>query len=176
MHTPDTHIRHFKVIPTLTDNYQRGVLNIKTHIKNYGSDTDNLILKSTLFDQGGTIVAALEPIALKLMANDEQVFKQKTIIKEVSPWTAETPNLYRIVLSISNNNDKVLESVSTKIGFRSVELKNGQMLVNGEPIIIKGVNRHEHDPVTGRTVDEELMVKDIMLMKQFNINAVRTSH
>ena len=176
MHTPDTHIRHFKVIATLTDNYQQGVLDIEKHIKNYGTDTENLILKSTLFDQGGSIVAALEPIALKLMANDEQVFKQKTIIKEVSPWTAETPNLYRIVLSISNNNDKVLESVSTKIGFRSVELKNGQMLVNGEPIIIKGVNRHEHDPVTGRTVNEELMVKDIMLMKQFNINAVRTSH
>ena len=70
----------------------------------------------------------------------------------------------------------LIETVSTKIGFRSVELKNGQMLVNGEPIIIKGVNRHEHDPVMGRTVDEDLMVKDILLMKQFNVNAVRTSH
>ena len=81
-----------------------------------------------------------------------------------------------MVLAIFNLDGDLIETVSTKIGFRSVELKNGQMLVNGEPIIIKGVNRHEHDPVMGRTVDEDLMVKDILLMKQFNVNAVRTSH
>ena len=102
--------------------------------------------------------------------------QQEIIIKEVSPWSAETPNLYTLVLSIFNLDGDLIETVSTKIGFRSVELKNGQMLVNGEPIIIKGVNRHEHDPVMGRTVDEDLMVKDILLMKQFNVNAVRTSH
>ena len=102
--------------------------------------------------------------------------QQEIIIKEVSPWSAETPNLYTLVLSIFNLDGDLIETVSTKIGFRSVELKNGQMLVNGEPIIIKGVNRHEHDPVMGRTVDENLMVKDILLMKQFNVNAVRTSH
>jgi len=102
--------------------------------------------------------------------------QQEIIIKEVSPWSAETPNLYKLVLAIFNLDGDLIETVSTKIGFRSVELKNGQMLVNGEPIIIKGVNRHEHDPVMGRTVDEDLMVKDILLMKQFNVNAVRTSH
>ena len=176
MHTPDTHIRHYKAIATLTDNYQHGVLNINAHVKNYGTDTENLTLNSLLYDHDGSIVKTLEPITFELTASDEKVLEHKTMIKEVSPWSAETPNLYNLVLSISNSDDKVLENISTKIGFKSVELKNGQMLVNGEPVIIKGVNRHEHDPVRGRTVDERLMVEDIVLMKKFNINAVRTSH
>ena len=176
MHTPDTHIRHYKAIATLTDNYQHGVLSIKAHVKNYGSDTENLTLKKVLYDQDGSVVTTLDPVTFELAAHAEQVLEQKTMIKEISPWTAETPNLYNLVLSISSSDDKVLENISAKIGFRSVELKNGQMLVNGEPLIIKGVNRHEHDPVKGRTVDEALMIKDIMLMKKFNINAVRTSH
>jgi beta-galactosidase len=176
MHTPDTHIRHYKAIATLTDNYQHGVLNINTHVKNYGTDTENLTLNSLLYDHDGSIVRTLEPITFELTASDEKVLEHKTMIKEVRSWSAETPNLYNLVLSISNSDDKVLENISTKIGFKSVELKNGQMLVNGEPVIIKGVNRHEHDPVRGRTVDERLMVEDIVLMKKFNINAVRTSH
>ena len=176
MHTPDTHIRHFKAISELVDNYQHGALNLTTHIKNYGSKTEKLVLKNTVYHNGGIVVKELDPISIELSGSNEKVLQQEIIIKEVSPWSAETPNLYTLVLSIFNLDGDLIETVSTKIGFRSVELKNGQMLVNGEPIIIKGVNRHEHDPVMGRTVDEDLMVKDILLMKQFNVNAVRTSH
>lgn len=176
MHTPDTHIRHFKAISELVDNYQHGALNLTTHIKNYGSKTEKLVLKNTVYHNGGIVVKELDPISIELLGSNEKVLQQEIIIKEVSPWSAETPNLYTLVLAIFNLDGDLIETVSTKIGFRSVELKNGQMLVNGEPIIIKGVNRHEHDPVMGRTVDEDLMVKDILLMKQFNVNAVRTSH
>ena len=176
MHTPDTHIRHFKTTTTLTDNYQNGSLNVATYIKNYSSKTKKLILKNIISDLNGSIVKELDPILFDLNPNSEKVFDQKAIMKNIRTWSAEFPNLYNMVLSIYNSDGSVIENISTKIGFRSVELKNGQMLVNGEPIIIKGVNRHEHDPIKGRTVDEELMVKDIMLMKKFNINAVRTSH
>ena len=176
MHTPNTHIRHFKAISELVDNYQHGTLKLTTHIKNYGSKSEKLVLKNTVYHNDGIVVKELDPISIELLGSNEKVLQQEIIIKEVSPWSAETPNLYTLVLSIFNLDGDLIETVSTKIGFRSVELKNGQMLVNGEPIIIKGVNRHEHDPVMGRTVDEDLMVKDILLMKQFNVNAVRTSH
>ena len=176
MHTPDTHIRHFKANASLVDNYQHGLLSLATHIKNYGTKTKSLILKNTVYDLGGSVVTEFASIAFDVLANSEKVFDQNATIKNVKTWNAEVPNLYNIVLSISDTDDTVLENISTKIGFRNVELKNGQMLINGEPVIIKGVNRHEHDPITGRTVGEELMVKDILLMKKFNINAVRTSH
>ena len=137
-----------------------GTLNLTTHIKNYGSKTEKLVLKNTVYHNGGIVVKELDPISIELSGSNEKALQQEIIIKEVSPWSAETPNLYTLVLSIFNLDGDLIETVSTKIGFRSVELKNGQMLVNGEPIIIKGVNRHEHDPVMGRTVDEDLMVKD----------------
>ena len=85
-------------------------------------------------------------------------------------WTAETPNLYTLVLSVPG------QVIATKIGFRTVEVRDGLLQVNGVPVTLKGVNRHEHDPDTGRVVTEASMLQDIRLMKQFNINAVRTSH
>jgi beta-galactosidase len=91
-------------------------------------------------------------------------------------WTAETPHLYTLVIALSDVMGEVTEVVSTKVGFRKVEIKDGLLMVNGVPITIKGVNRHEHEPHTGRVVSEEYMLRDIELMKQFNINAVRTSH
>jgi beta-galactosidase len=97
-------------------------------------------------------------------------------VKNPLKWTAETPHLYTLVLNLKNERNETVESLSCKVGFRSVEIKDGQLLVNGQPVRLRGVNRHEHDPETGRTVSSERMVQDIILMKQANINAVRTSH
>jgi beta-galactosidase len=91
-------------------------------------------------------------------------------------WTAETPTLYQAQIRIKNANDQLMELTTQQVGFRKVEIENGLLLVNGQPILIKGVNRHESDPKTGQTISREAMIKDIQLMKQFNINAVRTSH
>jgi beta-galactosidase len=91
-------------------------------------------------------------------------------------WTGETPNLYDVVIRLRNASGDVIEVIRQKVGFRKCEIKNGQFLVNGKPVIIKGVNRHETDPVTGQTITREAMLRDIQLMKKFNINAVRTSH
>ncbi|MCA9263961.1 MAG: DUF4981 domain-containing protein, partial [Planctomycetales bacterium] len=91
-------------------------------------------------------------------------------------WTAETPSLYQLVLTLSTADGAVIETISQNVGFREVEIRDAQLLINGQPILIKGVNRHEHDPVTGHVVSRESMIRDIQLMKQLNINTVRTSH
>ena len=95
---------------------------------------------------------------------------------DVKPWTAETPNLSTLEVTLKDRRGRVLEVVRQRIGFRRVEIKHGQLLVNGQPILIKGVNRHELDPDGGYLVSEERMRQDIAIMKQLNINAVRTSH
>mgnify|MGYP000856630389 CR=1 FL=1 len=100
----------------------------------------------------------------------------KAVVKKPLKWTAETPDLYVLNVTLEDSTGNVVEHIRRKIGFRSVEIKNGQMLINGKPVRLRGVNRHEHDQVMGKVMTESLMLKDIMLMKQANINAVRTSH
>ena len=113
---------------------------------------------------------------IKFEGLNEAEIRFERIVENPARWSAETPNLYSLVLSLLNDSGQVIEVVGCRTGFRKVEIKGGQLLVNGLPIMIKGVNRHEHEPETGRVVSEEYMMKDIRLMKQFNINAVRTSH
>ncbi|BAV04993.1 beta-galactosidase [Filimonas lacunae] len=91
-------------------------------------------------------------------------------------WTAETPELYQVSISIRDAGGRLLETTTQQTGFRTIAIKDGMLLVNGQPILIKGVNRHETDPQTGHVISREAMIKDIQLMKQFNINAVRCSH
>lgn len=98
------------------------------------------------------------------------------LLKNVQPWSAESPYLYTLVINTTDRNGRVEESVAQPFGFRTIEMKNGQLLVNGVAITIKGVNRQEHNAVHGRTLSIGEMVKDVKMMKQFNINAVRTSH
>jgi beta-galactosidase len=97
-------------------------------------------------------------------------------VKDPAKWTAETPNLYTLVLTLNDEQGNVVEAVSCQIGFRKIEIRNGKFLVNGQPIRLRGVNRHEIDPDTGHTISTERMIQDITLMKQANINAVRTCH
>jgi len=97
-------------------------------------------------------------------------------INKPKKWTAETPHLYQLVLILKKESGEVLEVVGSKIGFRKLEIKNAQVLVNGVAITLKGVNRHEHDEVNGHVITEQDMLEDIRLMKQFNINAARASH
>lgn len=99
----------------------------------------------------------------------------ETTVPKASPWSAEVPALYTLVVTLTKNG-KVVECVSQRIGFRTIVVKNGQLLVNGQPIEIRGVDRHDHDPVTGKTVSLQDCLTDIRLLKQFNFNAVRTSH
>lgn len=100
----------------------------------------------------------------------------KSIIEGIRPWSAEYPNLYSLIIRVKDKKGKVIESIGTEIGFRTVEMKDGQLMVNGKPVLIKGVNRHEHSGITGQYVDHKTMERDIQLMLENNINAVRTCH
>lgn len=100
----------------------------------------------------------------------------ETAVTNPPKWSAETPNLYTLHLTLRDAHKKAIHSISHKIGFRQVEIRGRELLINGRPVLIKGVNRHEHDDVKGKTISEASMMADIKLMKQFNINAVRNSH
>ena len=104
--------------------------------------------------------------------------KYQLRVKNVRKWSAETPNLYTLVVSPIQNGGQYApyEIIQVKVGFRKVEIKNKQLLVNGQPVLLKGANRHEIDPDAGYNVSEQRMIQDIMMMKRLNINAVRTCH
>lgn len=176
MHVPDVHVRHFKAIGDLENNYADGKLTLTSHITNTSQQQQSIELTAQLYDQVGNMITALPSGTIVVAPGDEEKLITTASIPEVKVWSAEIPNLYTLVIGLKRDTGELVEYLSTRVGFRSVELRGGQMLVNGKPIIIKGVNRHEHDPVTGRTVSEASMIADIKLMKQFNINAVRTSH
>ncbi|WP_210163384.1 glycoside hydrolase family 2 TIM barrel-domain containing protein [Niveispirillum irakense] len=106
----------------------------------------------------------------------ERVVTLKADVPGIRPWSAETPNLYTLLVELFDSEGRLLQATPQRVGFRTVEIRNGQVAVNGRPITIRGVNRHEHDPETFHVISEESMRRDIELMKRANINAVRTSH
>jgi beta-galactosidase len=117
----------------------------------------------------------------KLIKKQSLTFNDETGTAEIEVnnpelWSAEVPNLYDVTITLLNPSGKTTEVIPQRRGFRQVEIKNGLLLVNGQPVLIKGVNRHETDPITGQTISKEAMLKDVQLMKQYNINAVRTAH
>lgn len=176
--TPNVRIQDFFVLPDLDERYRDATLKVSVHIKNHlDKIIDNYHLHMDLLDENNRSILG-SPIEkeLKINEQDEVIVSFDPSIKNPKKWTAETPNLYTLVLSLLDESEETTEVVTSKVGFRKIKIKDGQLLINGIPIYIKGVNRHEHDPVTGRYVTEESMIKDIRLMKQFNINAVRTSH
>jgi len=173
--TPTEYIHDYFVKTELDKNYKNGILstdvqsNSKTNIFLKGYK-----IKLELFENKNKmpIVSATQKIGEK--SKSKLHFEEK--INLPKKWTAETPNLYSVVLSLINQAGETIQLVSSKVGFRNIEIKNGQLLVNGVAIYLKGVNRHEHNEITGHVVSEKDMIADIKLMKQFNINAVRTSH
>ena len=175
--TPEIHIRDFFVKTELDKKYEDAFLIVRAKIHNYShNNRSRYSVEMGLYDDNGTQL--FDPVEQVFRASpaEERSLQLSRHIKNPRKWSAETPNLYTLILKLKDDAGNVIEVESTRIGFRQVEIKNGQLLVNGRAITIKGVNRHEHDPDRGRTVSEEVMIKDIKLMKQFNINAVRTSH
>ena len=149
-------IEDIRVTPDLDSEYKNGSLNIALNLK--GNGKVNLTLK----DASGKEVATTQ--ATKGTATIE--------VENPHKWTAETPYLYTLYASLEGNS----EVIPVKVGFRKVEMKNAQLLVNGQPVLIKGANRHELDPDGGYVISKERMIQDIQVMKQFNLNAVRTCH
>ncbi|WP_035645120.1 glycoside hydrolase family 2 TIM barrel-domain containing protein [Flavobacterium sp. ASV13] len=174
--TDHIRISDFFVKPDLDANYKNGSLNVDVSLKNLTSTAvNNQKLEAKLIDASGATVFTKE-LKVNFEGNKMQTINFPQDVASPKLWSSEAPNLYNLVLTLKNEKGNVVESVSTEIGFRKVELKNGQLLVNGVRIMFHGVNIHETNPITGHYQDEATMMKDIKLMKQFNINAVRLSH
>ncbi len=176
---PEVHIRDFWVNASLDETYSNGVLFVDLDIKKYNEKkkAKNYTAAYSVFDSEGNNILNREHLfSLGKEHFNTSVSFDKELIPNVKQWSAEKPNLYTVVLEIRDKKGNLLESLSCKTGFREVEMKEGLLYVNGEYVLIKGVDRHEHDEKTGHVVDEESMRMDLYLMKTNNINTVRTSH
>ena len=176
--TPNVHIRDFFVNTELDANYKNGLLRVRTQVVNYaGNPTEPTTIELTLLDKKTRKAVLKNQKTNKVIAAGEEIgITFNNPMQNPKKWSAETPNLYTLVLALKDSKGKTIETVSCNVGFRKSEIKGGQLLVNGQPILIKGVNRHEHDPDTGHYVTRESMIRDILIMKQNNVNTVRTSH
>ncbi|MCX6235053.1 MAG: DUF4981 domain-containing protein [Bacteroidetes bacterium] len=173
---PQTHIRDFFILSDLTDNYKDGHFDLKAELVNYSGNSEEIFyIEGKLYDNPSDEPFLAFEDKIRFDTLKTFPFHFETTLFNPKKWTAETPDLYTLVLTFRNSHE-VLESLSCKVGFRTSEIKNGQLLINGVAIRIKGVNRHEHDPLTGHVISEESMLKDIQMMKQNNINTVRTCH
>ena len=189
---PTLNVYDYEVQAGLDKNYQNGTFAIKVKLQ---SNTNKMQKNSTLIvgayegpeTQGFpehilfTLTQPLNELSFTL-AEDGYYYAEAELsvdskeIGKVLPWSAESPNLYQLRMSLMDKKVRTIEKLSSSFGFRTVEIKNGKLLINGQYVLIKGVNRHEHDPYTGHVISREAMEEDVRLMKQMNINTVRTCH
>ncbi|CAG5071613.1 Beta-galactosidase [Dyadobacter sp. CECT 9623] len=175
---PKVMLTDYSVRTILDQNHEHATLKLNAYVKNYSPQTIHAHqVLFTLYDANKTVVTTpVSQMVGALETGKEGAVRVDIPITAPVKWNAETPYLYTLTVQLMNSDGKVLETASQKVGFRDVKIKGGQLLVNGKAITIKGVNRHEFDPETGRVISRESMIRDITLMKQHNINAVRTSH
>ena len=162
---PKAHIEDIHIGQDLAENFTTGKLSVNLSTAN----AKGKAIKLSLCDIEGKTVWSQEGI----LAGEESTYSAD--LPGIKPWTAETPNLYTLSVTLSDKKGTI-EAVRQRVGFRHIEIKNGQVLLNGQPILIKGANRHEMDPDGGYVISRERMLEDIRTMKKLNINAVRTSH
>ncbi|MFW5901325.1 MAG: glycoside hydrolase family 2 TIM barrel-domain containing protein, partial [bacterium] len=172
--TDQVHVRDFNVTSTLDENYQDGIFELSGEIVNHGN-SNAVTVQYELYDANNKLVHSQE--SEKDLQGERTEFSfSGTELSDVNQWNAEEPYLYELFITLKDPQGNVLEVIPKKVGFRKVEIIDGRFLVNGKQVLLKGVNRHEHDADDGHYVTKEDMVRDIQLMKQNNINAVRTSH
>jgi len=166
--TAPAHVRDFEVHTDLDAQYRDATFRVSADVPAAPGASLTLALED---GSGRPVFAAQkQPVA------DAGRVEFSVPVTNPLKWTAETPNLYRMLLTLKNAKGGVVEVIPWQVGFRKVEIRGGRLLVNGKAVLIKGVNRHEHSPDTAKVVSRELMIRDIEIMKRFNVNAVRTSH
>jgi len=170
MAAPKTRIRDFFAHSGLSRDYRDGELSVDLAITPAAART---IARAVLLDSDRKV---LELWRVVPAGKSERQVGLSGVVANVRPWTAETPNLYMLLVELYDAHGKIIQSTYSRIGFRTVAIRDGLVTVNGKPVTIRGVNRHEHDPLTFHVISRESMERDIQLMKRANINAVRTSH
>ena len=184
---PKTHILDYKVVADLDSTYQNGVLDVEVTVENLDAISNGKTFGVTVELKNDPVVGANNYSPLRKFGNVEfhnigtQTIQFQIIVPDVQSWNAEHPYLYNLRILLDTMQEKIavpihVEAISAPIGFHNIRIEDGQLKVNGVPVTIRGVNRHEHDPRTGHVVSVERMEQDILLMKANNINTVRTSH
>ncbi|HOB32028.1 MAG TPA: glycoside hydrolase family 2 TIM barrel-domain containing protein [Verrucomicrobiota bacterium] len=172
---PSVHVRDFEVKTDLDAEYRDAELRLKAKVINYGPQSARVTFETELLDPQGKAVLTSR-MDRQVGAGEEVPVESVATVKSPLQWSAETPHLYKLLISLKDASGQVMEVIPVNVGFREVEIKDGHLLVNGRRVLFKGVNRHEFDPDRGQAITVESMERDIHVMKQFNINAVRTSH
>jgi beta-galactosidase len=192
--TEDIRIRDLGVRTILDTDYRDAILQIDPALALYeGQEGDGYTLQARLYDAEGKPVHP-EPVTQDVTPILNREYRAAVMndrypqrgsrkfgwleipVENPQKWSAETPYLYTLRLTLNDSTGRVVEQIERSVGFRSIEIVEGRFLVNGKPVRFRGVNRHEHDPLTGKVISEESMLQDILLMKKANINAVRTAH
>lgn len=173
---PNLHLRDVEVKTRLHGEQQLAVV---AAVRNYGTEVVAADLEFELLKPDGqpaTVERNGRPSRLELAPGAEGKIEIGAGVKGIRPWSAEDPALYKLLLSVTGPDGTAVEVVPVNVGFREAEIRDGKFLVNGQAVRLKGVNRHEHDPDRGHAITVESMIRDITVMKQYNVNAVRTSH
>jgi len=171
--TNRVHMADFFAGCGLTNNYRDGLFKLDVEIRNYDTPDSSYQIDVNILDGRKSLYKKSSKVEI---TESSQMVSFADTLPAIRNWSAENPNLYTLLISLKNNTGRNIESVSVPIGFRSVEIIDKQLMVNGKSVYLKGVNLHEHHPENGHVLDEETMRQDILLMKANNINAVRTSH
>ncbi|MGI6082285.1 MAG: glycoside hydrolase family 2 TIM barrel-domain containing protein [Limnochordia bacterium] len=175
---PNVHLFDFAVRTLLDEQYRDATLKVQTVVQNYTDQdrTGHRVELVLLDDAMQPVLAAPLEAGFDVAARESVTVHLESPVSNPRKWSAESPYLYTLLITLKDSRDRVLEVETCKVGFRSVEIKDGNLLVNGVAVMLKGVNRHDNHPDLGRAVSMDAMVRDILLMKRHNINAVRTSH
>lgn len=171
---PKVRLRDFFAQSTLDESYTQGLFDLEVELKNHSGQSARHTVVYELLDGSGRLVSSDEKTVEISDSIGRLHFEAE--ISDVKTWTAETPKLYTLLLTLKDGSGKVTEATSIKTGFRTSEVKNGQYLVNGKPVLLKGVNLHEFNQLTGQVVTEADVRLDMERMKQLNVNAIRLSH
>lgn len=178
-------VRDFNIVSTLDNTYRNGLFNLALELTNHSDKDENITVTYSLISPDNRMIAEEEQKLTATTKTPRYISFHKKI-KEVQPWSSEHPTLYKLYITVRKQQD-VLEVIPFRVGFRRIEIKSSEqkakngkpyqlLFVNGQPIKLKGVNLHEHNPFTGHYVDEELMIKDLKIMRQHNINSIRLAH
>jgi beta-galactosidase len=171
---PKVRLRDFFAKSTLDESYTNGIFDLDVEVKNHtGKEASSSVTYEILNDAGKSIVSGTKTLEI---TDSIGSLNFQSAIPSVKAWSAEAPNLYTLLITLRDASGKTTEVTSVKIGFRTSEVKDGLFLVNGKRVLIKGVDLHEFNPVTGQVIDEETVMLDLERMKQLNINAIRLSH
>lgn len=171
----DLDLRDLQLDASLADDQRSGVLQLSTWTRDYAGRARRYTVEASLLDAAGRTLAR-DTLAGQAPAGGEHAASARLDGLRIEPWSAEQPRLYSVLLTLKDETGRALAHYARKVGFRRVEIKGGNLLVNGQPILIKGVNRHDHSHLTGQYVSEADMRADLDAMKRLNINAIRTSH